>query len=50
MLVTKGMGLQGRAMAGTVLRKPRMCRCLECRTRLRVGVSTFTVTGALQEF
>ena len=25
------------------------CRCLERRTRLRVGVSIFTVTGALQE-
>ena len=31
------------------LRKQRMCRCLERRTRLRVGVSTFSVTGALQE-
>ena len=49
-LVTIGRGLQGTARAGTVLRKQRMCRCLERRTRLRVGVSTFTITGALQEF
>ena len=41
--------LKGTAMAATVLRKQRMSRCLECRTRLRVGVSTFTVTGSLQE-
>ena len=49
MLVTIGMVLQGTARAGAELRKQRMCRCLERRTRLRVGVSTFTVTGALQE-
>ena len=48
-LVSIVMGLQGTARAGAVLRKQWMCRCLECQTRQRVGVSTFTVTGALQE-
>ena len=43
------MGLQGTARAGGELRKQRMCRCLERRTRWMVGVSTFTVTEALQE-
>ena len=43
------MGLEATTRAGAGLQKGRMCRCLEGRTRLRVGVSTFTVTGALQE-
>ena len=49
-LVTISMGLQGTAMARAELRKQRICWCLECRTRLRLGISTFTVTGLLQEF
>ena len=33
-----------------MLSKQEMCRCLDRRTQLGVGVSTFTVAGALQEF
>ena len=49
MLVTTCMGVHGTAMAGAGLRKQRMCRCSQRRAGLRVGVSTFIVTGILQE-
>ena len=42
-------GTAGQNQGGAGLQKQRMCRCLERPTRLSLGVSTFTVTGALQD-